>query len=223
MVKWKNRNLQELGIIVDKIPTITKAKKKINVMQVVGRNGFLSIDTGAYEPFSVAVECHCTDNSNIDEIKKFLDGYGTLSFDDTKEYTAIVNNAIPFEKVLPIFNRFMISFLVNPIAEDITPTTANLLNEESIDIETYSTIYPILTISCSGNVSITINNSTFYLNNTNGTYTLDSKNKIIIDENNLNASNLMLGDFPTFKNGSNSIYKTGTITALSTEYRKTYL
>lgn len=223
MVKWNNTDLKELGIIVEKIPTISKAKKKINVMQITGRNGFISIDTGAYEPFNLTLECHCTDDANIDQIKSSLDGYGTLTLDGERQYTAIINNAIPIEKILPCFNKFIISFLVNPIAEDITPTTVNLLNEESIDIETYSTIYPILTISCSGNISITINNSTFYLNNTNGTYTLDSKNKIIIDENNLNASNLMLGDFPTFKNGSNSIYKTGTITALSTEYRKTYL
>lgn len=223
MVKWNNRNLKELGIIVERIPAITKGKKKIETMQVPGRNGFISIDTGVYEPFNLSLECHCTDNANINEIKTFLDGYGTLTFDGIKQYTAIVNNAIPFETILPIFKKFLVSFLVNPIAEDITPTTVNILNEESIDIETYSIILPILTISCSGDISVTINNSTFYLNDTNGTYILDCKNKVITDNNGNNVSNLMLGDFPTFLDGSNSINKTGTITAFTTEYRKTYL
>ena len=30
MVKWNNRNLRELGIIVERIPAITKGKKKID-------------------------------------------------------------------------------------------------------------------------------------------------------------------------------------------------
>lgn len=223
MVKWKNRDLKDLGIIVETIPTITKANKKMEVMQVPYRNGFISIDTGTYEPFSMTLSCHCTDNANLDEIKTFLDGYGTLSFDNLRQYTAIVNNLIPFETILPKFKKFPIRFLVNPIAEDITATTADLLNETELSIETYSTIYPKLIISCTGDISITINNQTFYLDDTDGTYTLDCKNKIIVDENNINVSNKMLGDFPTFKNGVNNILTTGTITAFTTEYKKTYL
>ena len=223
MVKWNNRDLSELGIIVETIPTISKAKKKISVMQVEGRNGFVSIDTGAYEPFSITLECHCKETANLDEIKSFLDGYGTISFDNQRQYTAIINNAIPISTVLPIFKRFMINFLVNPIAEDITQTTINLLNEDSVDITTYATTFPILEIECTGNISVTINNTTFYLNGTDGTYTLDCKNKVIVDENGTNSSSLMLGDFPTFKNGSNIIYKTGTITTFTAKYRKSYL
>lgn len=223
MVKWKNTDLRELGVVVDTIPQISKAKKKIEVMQIPGRNGFVSIDTDTYEPFSVTLECHCLDNYNLDEIKTFFDGYGTLSLDNTRQYTAIVNNTIPIDTILPVFKRFMVRFLVNPVAEDIEPTTINLLNEESITIDTYTTIYPMLEITCSGNVSVTINDTSFNLTGANGTYILDCKNKVIIDENGNNASSIMLGDFPTFKDGSNSIYTTGTITAFTTEYRKTYL
>lgn len=223
MVKWNNRDLSELGIIVETIPTISKAKKKINVMQVEGRNGFVSIDTGTYEPFSITLECHCKDSANLDEIKAFLDGHGTISFDNERQYTAIINNAIPISTVLPIFKRFVVSLLVNPIAEDITPTTISLLGEDSVDITTYAIAFPTLEIECTGDVSVTINNTTFYLNGTDGTYTLDCKNKVIVDENGTNSSGLMLGDFPTFKNGSNIIYTTGTITAFSAEYRKSYL
>lgn len=223
MIKWKNRNFSELGIIVEKIPNISKAKKKIEVMQVAGRNGFISIDTGAYEPFSVTLSCHCTTNANLDEIKAYLDGFGTLSFDGEREYTAIVDNAIPIETILPIFKKFPVRFSVNPIAEDITATTENILNTSELSITTYSTIYPTLTITCSGNISVTINNQTFYLSDTNGTYTLDCKNKIIKDSNGVNKSGLMTGDFPTFKNGTNTISKTGTIVAFTTTYKKTYL
>ena len=223
MIKWKNVDLRELGIIVEKIPEISKGKKKIEVMQIDGRNGFLSIDTGTYEPFSVTLECHCTDDANLDEIKAFLDGYGTISFDGIKEYTAIINNAIPFETILPIFKKFQISFLVNPIAENITPTTVSLLNVEELEISTYADIYPVIEIESVGYISLTINNTTFYLSNTDGTYILDCKNKIIIDENGINASSIMSGDFPKLINGINNIDSNGAITSIKLTYRETYL
>lgn len=221
--KWKNEDLKDYGIVVEKIPTISKAKKKIDIMQVDGRNGFLSIDTGTYEPFSVTLECHCTDEADLNEIKAFLDGYGTLSFDGVKEYTSVIDNTIPFETILPIFKKFQISFLVNPIAEDITPTTIDLLEIEELNLDTYTDVFPTLEITCSGNVSFTINGNMFYLVDTDGTYTLDCKNKVIYDSFGNNASGLMNGDFPKFKPGINSIHQNGTITGFTATIRKTYL
>lgn len=223
MVLWNNINLRSKGIIVENIPTISKGKKKIETIQIDGRNGFLTIDSGTYEPFPLSLECHCTDEANLDEIKAFLDGYGTLSFDGEREYTAIIDNSISFETILPIFKKFLISFLVNPIASDIEATYQDLTNEDNIEIDTYSTIYPTLIIECSGDISVTINNNTFYLYDTDGIYTLDCLNKVIIDNNNNNVSNIMYGDFPTFKPGVNSISSTGTITSIETNYKKTYL
>ena len=161
MYKWKNEDLRDYGIIVEKIPTISKAKKKIDIMQIDGRNGFLSIDTGTYEPFNVTLECHCTDEANLNEIKAFLDGYGTLSFDGIKEYTAVIDNTIPFETILPIFKKFQISFLVNPIAEKIEETIVDILEESELDITTYADIYPTLEIESTGNISVEINNIIF--------------------------------------------------------------
>lgn len=222
MVLWNGIDLRTKGIIVEKIPTISKAKKKIDVYQIEGRNGFLSVDTGVYEPFPVSIECHCSDTANMDEIKAFLDGYGTLSFDGERQYTAIIDNTIPFEQV-QMFKRFQISFLVNPISENITASTLDITSLSTFTINTYSIVYPTLSIECSGDVSVTINNKTFYLNDTDGTYTLDCKNKEIFDSNNTNSSGLMNGDFPTFINGSNSIATTGTITSITASYKETYL
>lgn len=222
MVIWKNRNFRDLGIIVEYLPKISKAKKKIDIYEVEGRNGFLSIDKGVYEPFSLNIECHCKDSVNLDEIKEYLDGYGKISFDGEREYTAIIDNTIPFEQVQN-FKKFQVSFKVNPIAEDITATTIDLLSENEFDIEAYYDISPVLTIECSGYISININNQIFYLNDTDGVYTLDCKNKVIYDSNNNNCANLMQNDFPTFINGTNTVETTGTITSFSASYKKTYL
>jgi phage-related protein len=222
MVLWNNTDFRTKGIIVEKIPTISKGKKKIDVYQIEGRNGFLSVDTGVYEPFEVILECHCADTANLDEVKKFLDGYGTLSFDGLREYTAIIDSTIPFEEVQN-FKRFQVNFLVNPIAESKTAQTINLLGLSTFSITTYSNVYPTLTITASGDISVNINGNIFYLTGTSGTYTLDCKNKEIYDSLNANKSGIMNGDFPSFINGTNNISTTGTITAISASYKETYL
>lgn len=223
MVKWKNIDFKNKGIVVEKTPTISKGNKKIDVYEIDGRSGFLSIDRDTYEPFSVSVECHAKETANFDEIKAFLDGYGNLTFDNQREYTAIVNNAIPFQKV-QMFKSFVVQFMVNPIAHDITPTTIDLLEDDTFTIGgTYKT-YPMLEIEASGDVQITINNKSFTLNDADGTYILDCENKIIT-KNGLNQSNIMLGDFPYFEVGENEIEITGegTITTLNASYKKAYL
>lgn len=225
MVKFKNIDFNTKGIVVEKTPTISKGKKDIDIYSIDGRSGFLSIDKGTYQPFSLQVECHAKDTANFDEIKAFLDGYGTLTFDNQREYTAVVNNAIPFEKV-QMFKSFAVQFMVNPIAHDISVTTINLLTglvdgKFTITGATYK-MEPTITLTGSGDIEITINNKSFTLSDANGTYVLDCENKVIT-KNNLNASNIMLGDFPTFQNGENSVSITGTVTAISASYKKAYL
>ena len=221
MVKWNNIELGTKGIVVEKTPTISKGKKRIDIYTLDGRNGFLSIDKGTYEPFSVSISCHAKETANFDEIKAFLDGYGTLTFDGLREYTAIVNNAIPFEKV-QMFKSFMIQFMVNPIAHDITPSTIDLLYNSTFTLGGTYKSNPVLEITSSGDVEITINNQSFTLNDTDGTYVLDCENKVIT-KNGVNASNIMLGDFPYFEVGENEVSVEGSVSVLTATYKKAYL
>lgn len=226
MVKFKGIDFKSKGIIVEKTPTISKGKKDIETYSIPGRNGFLSIDKNTYQPFSVSIECHAKETADFDEIKAFLDGYGTLSFDNDREYTAIVNNAIPFEKV-QMFKSFVVQFMVNPIAHDINETEYTVSSaSDTLTINGGNTeIEPILEIVGSGNVSITINNKTFNLIDLDSskTYTLDSNLKIIVDNNGVNRSNQMLYAFPILYPGENEISYIGTISSFKIKYKKSYL
>lgn len=219
MVIWKNVEFRNKGIIVDKTPTISKAQKRIEQFVVPYRNGFLSVDSGVYDSFVVQVECHAKEDADFDEIKAFLDGYGTLSFDGEREYTAIIKNAIEFSKAHH-FKRFPVQFEVNPIAYDIIPSTFSGTGTLTINDAT-TEMFPTITIVASGDVSMTINNNTFYLDDADGTYILDCQNKVIT-KNGVNAANIMRGDFPTLQVGTNTISSTGTAT-ITTEYKKAYL
>lgn len=221
MVKWNGIEFKNKGIIVEKTPTISKGKKDIEIYSVAGKSGFLSIDKGTYQPFSLQIECHAKETANFDEIKAFLDGYGTLTLDGEREYTAIVNNAIPFEKV-QMFKSFVVQFMVNPIAHDITPTTISITDAFTI-VGATAEMHPILTLeAAAGGAEVNINGVEFTTSNEeSATYILDCESKIIT-KNGINASNEMLGDFPFFINGENTYQGTG-VTSLSASYKKAYL
>lgn len=224
MVTWKGIDLNNKGIIVEKTPTVPKGKKNIEIIEVEGRSGFLTIDNNTYSSFVVQIECHFDPQRfNIDEIKSFLDGVGPVSFDGKREYVAVIQNSISFEKVLR-FKSFVIEFLCNPIAEEkaeneVIITQSNYtFSVSDANVE----IYPELEITGSGDLSITINNKTFNILDADGTYYLDSKLKVIT-HNNLNAAFSMQNDFPTLIPGENNISYLGNISSFKIKYRKAFL
>lgn len=223
MVIWKKTDFKDIGIIVEEIPPISKGKKNIDIYTIPGRSGFLSVDNGTYESFVVSVSCHFNENADFDSIKKFLDGYGTLSFDGEREYTAIIQNSISFEKV-QMFKKFVVQFLVNPIAEDIIYSSHDVVKTpDSFKIfGATSNMYPIIKITGTGDATFTINNQTFKLFDIDGTFILDCKLKVIT-KNGVNVSNKMLYDFPYLKNGENVISYVGNISSFQIIYKKAYV
>lgn len=229
MIKWKNVTFASKGIIAERVPTIAKGKKNITTYQVEGRDGFLAVDSGTYQPWVLTIPCHfATDTADFDEIKEFLDGFGTLSFDGVREYTAIVDAQIDFEKVKQAnFRRFPVQFLVNPIAEKITATTTTISSSPyTLTIaDATAKMWPTLTIKGSGDCTFTFNGATFNLSSLNSslTYTLDCKNKVITDNNGNNCASQMLYDFPSLNPGTNTISYTGTVSTFTVQYREAYL
>lgn len=229
MILWNNTDFATKGIIPERVPTIAKGKKNITTYQVEGRDGFLAVDSGTYQPWVLTIPCHfATDTADFDKIKEFLDGFGTLSFDGVREYTAIVDAQIDFEKVKQAnFRRFPVQFLVNPIAEKITATTASISSSPyTLTIaDATARMWPTLTIKGTGDCSFTFNNSTFYLDDLDNTltYTLDCKNKVITDNNGNNCASQMLYDFPSLKPGNNTIEYTGTVSTFSVTYKEAFL
>lgn len=232
--KWKNETLYSHGIIIENIPTISKGKKRIDIYEIEGRNGFLSIDKGTYAPFVLSLSCHFNEeNFNINDIKNYLDGHGNLCIGtknengDLLEYTAVIQNQIDFEKVLTLgFRKFLIQFLCNPISKSTVLESANLLNNEPVGTEdATANSYPVITIKGSGDVSMTFNGKTFYLYalDETKTYTLDCESKIIVDNNGMNVSNKMSGDFPVVLPNENVVTKTGSFTQCLVEWYPAYL
>lgn len=231
MIKFKGYDLTSKGIIVDELPKIQKPKKRIDIYEIQGRNGFVSVDNNTYNSYNLQVQCHLADNADMDEISAFLDGYGTISFDGVKESTAIVNNNISFETIRNSgFKKFILSFLINPIFEDIEATIKTAVFRyltqyytytltESLNYNTYPTE---LEIEISSDTDFYINDRKFSLklDSLSGShYFLDCKNKEIFDSNGVNKSGYMSGDFPYLDTSGSNVIK---CTTLPTTFKITY-
>lgn len=231
MLIFKGIDLKNMGIITETLPKIQKGKKKIDLYEIHGRDGVLTVDNGTYESWNLQIGCHCKDNVNLDQLSNYLDGYGTISFDGVKQSTAIVNNSIPFEKIRSSgFKKFMLSFQINPIFEDIEATESGELANEFVPVDDYqqltyqidslNKVYPILEIEISNETTFNFNDKTFTLKA--GHYFLDCKNKLIVDEDGDNMSGKMSGNFPYLLT-NNTIETNNSLDSFKITYKNTYL
>ena len=229
MIKWNNIDFMSKGIIAERVPTIAKGKKNITTYQVEGRDGFLAVDSGTYQPFVLTIPCHfATNTADWDDIKEFLDGFGTLSFDGVREYTAIIDNSIDFEKAKQAnFRRFPVQFLVNPIAQAISAKSVTISSSSyTLNISSATArMWPTLTIKGNGDCAFTFNGNTFYMSSmaSSKTYTFDCFNKVVIDNLSNNCASQMSYDFPYLIPGSNAISYSGSVTSFSMSYKEAFL
>lgn len=220
--KWKGETFNSKGIIIEKTPIINKPKHSYTQYTIPGRNGFLSIDNKTYETLSLSIECHLdTANADINDIRAWLDGYGDLQIDSEKKYTGFISNSIKFDKITH-FRKFIIQFTLQPIGKAVNATTVNALSISTFESDTYVNTNPTITITGTGDISLTLNGTSFTIYDADGTYILDCDAKVIT-KNGINQATSMSGDFPFVINGSNSVVKSGTITALSIEYSKAFV
>ena len=220
--KWKGTSFNSKGIIIEETPIIPKPTHSYEKYTIPGGNGYLAIDNKTFMPITFSLKCHLNiENVNINEIRLWLDGYGALQIDSEKEYIGYISNSITFEKITR-FRKFIIQFMLQPLAKAVTPTTIDALSITSFVSNTFTNTNPKITITGTGTLTFNLNSIPFTIYDADGTYVIDCDAKIIT-KNGINQSMNMSGDFPYVKNGTNNISKNGEISAITIEYSNLYL
>lgn len=223
---FNNINSLDMGIVVNKLPPIVKAEKNIEKIEVIGRNGFLTQNYGTYKGTVKSIECTLMEDSKIDEVMAWLDGYGDLTVSNQldRTYKATIINQIPLSQVIPQIHEFIIQFDCqpfgyslnnNPITK-ITGNNAMTINENNfIEIFNPCTVEsaPVITIWGYGSIDLNINDNIINLTNIANHITIDSEIMDCYRDGQL-MNNYMKGNFPTFKVGINKISWIGNIQKL---------
>ena len=199
-------------LIINKLPSIFKAERNIEKIEVEGRDGFLIIDNETYKGAIKSVECTIKDLKDIDFLCSWLDGSGEVIFSNEPEkiYKAVIINQIEFKKVFVNFHSFLIQFEVQPYKYTI--------GNEIITLESVGTIFnsgsaiskPIIKLYGIGDVNLSINGNIVNLTNISEYVTINSD---LIDcyKETLLKNNDMSGEFPVLEVGNNFITWTGTV------------
>lgn len=212
----------DFGILISQRPSIPSPKRRINTINIPGRNSNLRFDEKTYEDITLTVECSVKDNSNIadklDEIKAWLFETGEsdliFSFQADKKYIAQVVNAIDFKQIYKYFSEFPIIFNCRPFkyAGDnsiVTISTSGVINN-------IGTVYsePKIKVFGSGDIVLTIGSQVLQLIGINDYIIIDTFLQDCYDENGSNLNNKMNGEFPILNVGNNNISWTGNVTKL---------
>lgn len=223
---FNNINSQDRGIIVNKLPPISKPEKSFEEIDVPGRNGTLYIDNECYKSFTYEITCTLMPDSNIRDIAKWLNGTGKLiiSTETDKFYNVIIKNQIDFEQTYRVCNEFVVIFDVEPIAHSIKEKELTFTKETQFIIKesTYK-IKPYLRVNGSGIITLTVNNKSIVLKDIQEYIELDCELEEAY-KNNLNCnSKVECEDFPVLIPGTNNISWTGNVSNIQILYREAFL
>ncbi|WP_267418854.1 phage tail domain-containing protein [Bacillus sp. GC_Bacil_1] len=207
-------------------PNIPTAKEKIELIEVPGReNGSLTKKNG-YEDVTFKINFNLLEDENIKpllrRIKAWILSAKTLSFTDDNVFRKIKKVEIDdINNEIEEYGQFEVTFIADPFEYAILQPMEITATTTLVNYGTKHSL-PKITIYGSGSITVTINDVSFLIRNVNSSVVIDSELKEAYSNTTPMNSN-MIGNFPTFSEGENTIKWTGTVTSVQIDPRWRYL
>lgn len=224
---WNGINSLDMGVVMLKAPSVYIPERRVNEVEIVGRNGILHEDVGTFANYTKDAECHVMNREQIDDICKWLTGSGEVIFssEPDKIYKAFIKNSIPFHNILLNLNDFLVQFDCEPFKYSVNWRNDILTMTEATIVYNRGTFMsePKITVYGDGNIDLKINNENYLLLAVDGYITIDSEiMEVYKDSENKNIS-FQADAFPKFQVGENTISWTGNVTKVEIEPRWRWL
>lgn len=214
MFIFKDICSDDMGVKVSALPPFSLSTENTNEIPIDGYDGSL-IELLGYKSDTKTVECDYK-GDNQESLLEWLQGSGEVQFSNIPGYfyKTRINNQIPLSEVLRNqMYEFQISFLCQPFRYFIDGKKNISITNSGITLNNPGNriAKPIMTITGSGNITVTINGRVFIITGLSGSITIVSEIQGVLDD----KGNLMDGDFPYFDTGKNTISWTGTVSNIS--------
>lgn len=211
----------DFGILISQRPNIPSPKRRINTINIPGRDSNLRFDEKTYEDITLTVQCSIKDKQNlankIDNIKAWLFNLGesdlVFSFQSDKKYIAQVVNAIDFKQVYKYFGEFPIIFNCRPFKYAVDNTEV-VINQSKTTVINPGTIEsePVISIYGSGDIVFKINGEEINHKGITEKIIVNSVIQDCYDDAGNNLNSKMSGEFLKLKPGENTIEFSGSVT-----------
>lgn len=227
---WKNIDSETIpGLIITNIPPITKPKMKTSITKIDGRDGDIIEELG-YESYTKSIGIGLARNYDIDRVMKYFTGAGELIISDEsdKVYKAQIIEKIDYERLIR-FKTAVVKFYTQPYKylKDEKSIILDINNETSLKITNVGLekSKPIITLEGTETVEISLNGFNLFK------YVFpENETKVVIDSleeeaylDNVLKNRNMLGNFPIFEVGENTISWSGNLTKISIEPKSRWL
>ena len=221
--KFKDKISDEFGMVINKLPPITKPKKKTETVEIDGLNGDITIDNG-YAAYDKQIQVTFLKFPDIDILNSWLTGSGqlVLSNEPDKYYDAEVFGEIAIEREKTFYTA-TITFHVQPYKHQVNGSVFTGIDSVTVCNEGIEDSLPVIKITGSGDVEVKIDGVTIC------TLTIDDE-YIIMDSEKQDAYNgttlknrQMIGEFLKLPSGNTTITTTGTVTAIEVEPRSRWI
>lgn len=206
-----------IGLVVNTLPPITKAPKRVETQEIDGVDGEIITELG-YSAYDKDITITLLKHNDIDEIMNWLSGEGELvtSLEPDKVYKARIIDQIDYERLYN-FKSATITFRVQPYKYELDESSITITQSgKSISNNGLEVSKPIMTITGTGTIELSINNLLVFK------YTFpEGENEVIIDSEKQDAylgsvlkNRNMVGDFPILQSGKNVITWSGDISSI---------
>ena len=227
---WKNIDSETIpGLIITNIPPITKPKMKTSITKIDGRDGDIIEELG-YESYTKSIGIGLARNYDIDRVMKYFTGVGELIISDEpdKVYKAQIIEKIDYERLIR-FKTAVVKFYTQPYKylKDEKSIILDINNETSLKITNVGLekSKPIITLEGTGTIEISLNGFNLFK------YVFpENETKVVIVSleeeaylDNVLKNRNMLGTFPIFEVGENTISWSGNLTQISIEPKSRWL
>ena len=209
---WNNFNTKDNKILIEQLEVPPKAEERKELIQIEGRNGYLTRNYDCYNPIQYEVQLSLYEYDQVAIIKKIFKGSGelTLSCCPDVYYKATICNPIEFERTVRQRRNCTVTFELQPLAYVKENEIKTIVDSGTIENIYNSKSFPYIKIYGSGTGNLYVNNETISILNINGYVELDCELEECYKDNE-NCNSKMIGDFPILLEGVNTISHDGNI------------
>ena len=214
-IVWNDFNTKENGILIEQLNIPPKAEERKDLITIEGRDGYLTINRGAYNHISYEVQLNARNRESITEIKRHFKGSGKLLLSCCPDvtYSATIVSSYEFERVMGERRICVITFELQPLAYVNDVSTIEITTDTTLVNYYNANAYPRMRVYGSGSGNVYINGKTIQLTSISSYVDLDSELEICYKGSSSKNHN-MVGDFPVLVEGNNTITFDGSISKI---------
>ena len=216
---WQSISSLDMGLWLSQYPDFVRPTERVSQVVIPGRAGILTLSEGlqVYEPITLTCRVQALRTANAEALQGWLSGRGLVIFGNqpARAYMAHIMEEVVFTRISNVLMEAQIQFSCEPFKRqypaeaDITLSAAGTVTNPG-NVEAY----PVITITGSGDITLTVNDGTFEITDADTSVTLDCSARLAISNDGKNVLERTSGDFPYLLPGANAISWTGSVTSI---------